>query len=867
MYPWLTAAIQDSTVIVTASRRLALDLHRSHTRQMLESGHQSWRTPEIHFRGGWLDKLIDSANLDRPWPVRINQGSAAILWERCLARHAPDPLLNIASVVRLAGQAWRRMNEYTVPLEQLSRFARSTDQEQFASAARTYHETLVSNNWVDAAMLPALVADAVRSGAIVAPESVVLAGFDRVSPAMQRIIKELRNQKCDVEIAGVSNRNVQLVTRSFRNRQQEFRAAGRWARQKLFKAPVARVAIICPDLNTNAPAATRLVREGFAPGWQYSGEAARNAVEVSYGRRLCDFPAISVALLLLRWIQQGLPSRDIGLLLRSPFIVSAGLAGRSRCELELRQWPDRSWTPASLAALLRGREKSADTTLWLAAIERIVTFRAEHRGDATPAQWAERFDRLLTAMGWPGVAPQDSAGYQLLNRWRTLLAEFAATGLVSTRDPMSAAIDRICSMASEVIFQPELDGGPVQLLGTLEASGLSFDFAWVCGLDSARWPPPPNPLALISRTLQEMYGMPDGTPRDSLEFAEQVLQRICASASQVVLSWASSDGETELLPSPLLASLSLPTDESLADPGWHAMQLQDATGLTELRADSAPPVSPGEKVAGGAHTVQMQSSEPFSAFAHGRLRIREMRRIESGLPAAFKGSLMHQVLHAFLSDKPGFDIIAGWTDAEIGIRVDRAVSKVVKPAQVNLNTTHRKLLELESQRMRTILRNFVAAERLRPRFAIEHVENRIEFERFGVRLQLRVDRIDRLSDGSRLIIDYKTGMPKSLLDRDGDLLDLQLVVYALAAGGPIGGLALINIDSREIVYKGTGGSVDWDARRRDDWDMRLAGWITTAEGALRNLANGDVRIAINRTEQNPGILAILSRVAELKRVG
>lgn len=867
MYPWLTAAINDSTVIVTASRRLARELHRLHLRHMLESGHQTWRTAEIHFRGNWLDKLIDSANLNSPWPVRIDQASAGILWERCLARYARDPLLSMANVVRLARQAWQRLNEYAVPLEELSRFARSTDQEQFASAARTYHQTLVSNNWVDAALLPALVADAVGSGAIVAPDSVVFAGFDRVSPAMERITKELRIRNCKVELAGVANRNVRLVTRSFRDRQQELRAAGYWARQQLFTAPHARVAIVCPDLNTNAPAASRLVTEGFAPGWQYSGEAARNAVEVSYGRRLGDFPAISVALLLLRWIQQGLPSRDIGILLRSPFIVSAGLAGRSRCELELRRWPDRSWTPASLAALLHGREESADTRLWLAAIERIVAFRAEHRGDATPALWAERFDRLLTAMGWPGVSPLDSTGYQLLNRWRTLLAEFAATGLVSTHDPLSASIDRICGMASEIIFQPELEGGAVQLLGTLEASGLSFDFAWVCGLDSARWPPPPNPLVLVSRTLQEKYGMPDGTPHDSLGFAELVLQRICASASQVVLSWASSDGETELLPSPLLTSLSLPTDETLTDPGWHAMQLQDTTGLTELQADPAPPVSPGETVAGGAYTVQMQISEPFSAFAHGRLRIREIRRIESGLPAAFKGSLMHQVLHAFLADKPDLDIIASWTEAEIGVRVDRAVSKVVVPAQVNLNTTHRKLLELESQRMRTILRNFVEAERLRPPFAIEHVEYRIEFERFGVRLELRVDRIDRLSDGSKLIIDYKTGMPKSLLDRDGDLLDLQLIVYAMAAGGPIGGLALINLDSRAIAYKGTGGSVDWDAKRRDDWDRRRAGWIASAEGALRDLANGDVRIATNRTDQDSGALAILSRVEELKRVG
>ncbi len=867
MYPWLAEAIETSTVIVTASRRLARDLHHEHARQQIASAHSAWHMAQIHFRGDWLNKLIDSADLSRPWPVRIDQNSSVILWERCLARHAPDPLLSFANAVRLCRQAWQRLHEHAVPLAEVSRFARSADQQQFAQAARAYNETLRSNNWIDAALLPALVAEALESRTILAPAKVLFAGFDRLSPAMEHIIEKLRNQSCKVEVTGAMDRNARLIGQTFRDRQQELRAAGFWVRQFLCKSPQARVAIICPDLQVDAAAAARLVREGLAPGWQYANEASRNAVDVSYGQRLCDFPAVAVALLLLRWLQQGLPSRDIGVLLRSPFIVSQSVSGRSRCELELRRWPDREWTPASLASLLSGRDDAEDTGHWFAALEQIAAFTEKHRGDASPALWAERFDRLLTALGWPGGSVLDSAGYQLLNRWRTMLSEFAATGLVTPRRSMSAAIDRICSMASEVIFQPELEGGIVQLLGALEASGLSFDAAWVCRMDSTHWPPPPNPLALVSRALQEKYSMPDATPHDSFEFAELVLRRIRGSATDVVLSWANSDGETELSPSRLLASLPVMKDDYLTDPGWHAAQLQDPAGLVTLEADPAPPVIPGEKVAGGAATVQMQASEPFTAFARGRLRIREIPAIESGLPATLKGSILHQALHAFLAGKPDSGTIAAWPDTDIGARIDRALSVALVPARLHLDAVHRRLLEFERQRLRTIMKKFVEAERSRPPFAIENVEHGIEFERFGVRLALRVDRIDRLADNSRLIIDYKTGMPKALLDRDGNLLDLQLVVYAMAAGEPIGGLALINIDSRAITYKGTGGSVDWDPKRSADWSERLNSWIETAEVALRQLAEGDVRVNVHRLEQESGNLAILSRVEELKHVG
>jgi probable DNA repair protein len=867
MYRWLPEAIESSTVIVTASRRLARDLHQEHARQQIKKGNDTWRTAQIQFRGDWLNQLIDSADLSRPRPVRIDQNASVILWERCLATHTPDPLLSFANTVRLCRQTWQRLHEHVVPLAEASRFARSADQQQFARAARAYSETLRSNNWIDAAMLPALVAEALESRTILPPAKVLFTGFDRLSPAMGRIIEKLREQDCKVEVAGVADRNEKLISRTLRDRQQELRAAGHWARQFLRKSPHAKLAIICPDLQVDAAAAARLVREGLAPGWQYADEASRNAVDVSYGQRLCDFPAISIALLLLRWLQQGLPSQEIGVLLRSPFIVSQSVSGRSRCELELRRWPDRAWTPASLASLLGGRDDAEDTRRWFAAMEQIGAFAEKHRGDASPALWAERFDRLLVALGWPGVPVLDSAGYQLMNRWRAMLSEFAATGLVTPRRSMTAAIDRICSMASDIIFQPQLEGGIVQLLGALEASGLSFDAAWVCGMDSTRWPPPPNPLALVSRALQEKYSMPDATPHDSFEFAELVLKRIRCSATEVVLSWASSDGETELSPSRLLASLSMMTDDSLTDPGWHAAQLQDPASLVSRAADPAPPVMPGEKVAGGASTVQMQASEPFTAFARGRLRIREIAAIEPGLPATLKGSILHQALHALFAGKPDSSTIVAWTDTEIGERIDRALWLILAPARLHLDATHRKLLEFERRRLHTIMKKFVEAERSRPPFAIESVEHGIDFERYGVRLALRVDRIDRLADNSLLIIDYKTGLAKTLMDKDGNLLDLQLVVYAMAVGEPIGGVVLINVDSRAITYKGTGGSVDWDPKRCADWAERLAAWIKTADATLRKLAKGDVRIDVHRLEQETGNLAILSRVEELKRVG
>ena len=66
------------------------------------------------------------------------------------------------------------------------------------------------------------------------------------------------------------------------------------------------------------------------PGWQYGDDGRRAAVDVSYGKRLAEYPMIGVALLWLAWPQRGLESREVGLLLKSPFTGSAHADARHR---------------------------------------------------------------------------------------------------------------------------------------------------------------------------------------------------------------------------------------------------------------------------------------------------------------------------------------------------------------------------------------------------------------------------------------------------------------------------------------------------------------------------------------------------------
>jgi probable DNA repair protein len=587
-------------------------------------------------------------------------------------------------------------------------------------------------------------------------------------------------------------------------------------------------------------------------------------VNVSYGRRLAEYPLVAVALLWLSWACRGLSSRDVSVLLRTPFAGTADTDGRCRLEMRLRRMPDRNWRPGNLAAALSGREQSADALDWLRRAERVAAVESTRSTLDSPATWAGRIDQLLQDLGWPGEKPLDTAEFQLANRWRDLLNELSRLDIVQPRIDLAEAVARLSSFAADTIYQPETEKGMVQLLGTLEAAGLEFDNLWVCHLDARQWPPPAHPLPLVSRALQRKFRMPDATPADTLDFSRRVLERLAGSATNVTFSWPLTDQDLELEASPLLRHFVLRHGGQAEDPGWHAASLRGSAALDLATSDGVPAVRPGEKVGGGAATVQRQVTEPFSAFAYGRLGVRDLQPVQAGLPANVRGNIIHRALHHLFLDKPSSRDIAAWSNG-VDDRIERAVDAALARHIRFADGVLLRLLAIERKRLRELLRRFIEAEMQRQEFQILSVEESVGLLRYGVDLDLRVDRIDRLADGTLLIIDYKTGAVKTLLTRDGDPKELQLVVYALAIDAEVGGLALINIDSRAIIYKGAGGSLDWDRFPPELWPTRLGGWKKIVDNALAQLAAGDVRLNTAQTALESRRLNVLSRIEEIKR--
>lgn len=859
MYGWLEQALtDDAATVITANRRLARELKAVYAERRLQAGARAWRQPAIYSWHEWLAVLVDAGRPDASIPVRINAQQSRVVWEHCLRADIDDPLINIGSLARLCRDTWNQLHEWRVPLAECQGRASGQDQRIFARAAGRYGTQLQSRGWIDDARLPDELAQQLRQGRIPVRGTLTLAGFDRLTPQATMLIESAVEAGAERQFIPARERSASRLV-GCESPDSELRAAGQWARAALADTPSVRLAIVVNDLEQDAVRSARLLREGFLPAWQYAQPHYGHALNVSFGRRLSDYPAIHDALLMLRFLTADLRAADISLLLRSPFFGQDVNFGRSRLELLMRDVPDRRWSKAALLPFLRRKadtDKQGDGADWL---ERIAT-AAERLQQAatrqTAARWAEIIDELLQDLHWPGAGVLDSEDFQLINRWRDLLNEFARLDLVVASVSYEEALARLGSLAGETIFQAETAAPVVSVLGTLEAAGMEFDKLWVTGLTAMSWPSPGKPLVLVSRDLQQQYAMPDATPADTAAFAERVLNRLASSADDVVFSFPRLIGDAEQMPSAMLAGSAVQT--SPTDCGWHAATLISEPLATV--ADRVPAVRRGETVSGGATTINCQLTDPFSAFAGGRLGIRWMAAFQGGIPARTRGSLVHDALQRLYDDRPDQASIARWSASERQQRIAKALEQPFRRHARYADAVLKQLLKIESERCATLLEKVIAVDREREAFRIDSVESDVSVTLSGAMYNLRCDRVDRRDDGALIVIDYKTGSKRRFLT-SGEPGDLQLVLYACALDADIAGLALFNVDSRETVLDGAGPAFD----AGDDWQRRLDEWKDIVRGAAAMIAAGDVRLNIQQQSRDARPLDVLSRYAELRR--
>lgn len=867
-----------SPFILCSTARLARSLRANHAKTWQQAGLTQWQPPQIVTCSQWLASVTEQVLLGghvapHEIPRQVVGGmTERLLWEEVISqstvgRHA---LFDVSGMAQSAMEANALMQAWGVFLPE----SLQTDEtRQFLRWRAAFRELCGKHDVLEESRLLERQIGWLKH--VDLPDSITLAGFDRISPLEQKLFDTLAG-RCRVEHWQSSlEKPAEVIKADFDEAGAECRAAVDWVREKLQLNPQARLAIVVPELAALRAALQHLLDDALHPAAIHPAHAETPRVyDFSLGQPLTEIPVIATALALLRLaFNHRFSQQETGALLRDVY-WSLGVSeadARARLEADMRRKLPATISldqfirmarkaPQYFPSPLMGEGAKNGLIKLVAHLEamqqKIVTTRNP------PSGWVRVFAGLLEAAHWPGERSLSSFEFQARQAWLDSLQEFAELDALLGKMTGSEALRQLSRLLRERIFQPESDNTPqVQVMGMLEAVSEPLDALWVMGMNDHIWPPPARPNPLLPAESQRKCGAPNSCSAVQAEFAATVHQRLLKSAPEIVFSWARKAGERELRPSPVLKDIacsaqSFPLAQTLAG------QLAQPQAMEWVDDHKAPPVAEGEKVRGGAQLFEHQAICPAWGYYQHRLGARALEEPVDGLDSRARGSLLHAVLQAFWHGHDSAYLVA-MDEAAQAKAVEAAVEQGwVQFVQALDEPLPAAFVVLEKLRLVALLNGWLEIERERPPFTVQDCERRVKLDIKGISVEFTLDRIDVLEDARLVVIDYKTGSQLSANSwAAARITEPQLPIYAalVLAGDQVAAVCFarvragehgfIGITEESNTLPGVKGLEDarkvFDEVRFPDWASVIAHWRGSLELIAEEIKAGEAAVCFD----------------------
>ncbi len=855
--------------VVTPNRRLAQALRRDFDGWQSARGLQAWETADVLPFGAFLERLWEDALYSdgvSGLPLLLSPAQEQTVWEEVVRSSSlADALLSAVGTASRCREAWLLAHAWRL-LAKLSATVLNEDAQAFLEWSSRYERATHARHQIDSARLPDALPALLPNAGLRKPRTLVLFGFDTVTPQQRAFLDALAGVGTELQVMQAQRVDSRARRVEFTSAKEELLAAARWARARLESGGAqVRIGIVVPDLARSRSRVQRTlaaVMEPSALTVTPTSDAGRPVLpfDLSLGLPLADFPLVHDALLALELACGELAFEAVSRLIRSPFLAAAEteLTVRAQLDCELRR---RCGMQLSAERLWRSmsREGAPPAPALMGCIVKLTQLgKTSLAGARTATEWAQILADVLAAVGFPGERTLDSAEYQTLKKWHAVLASLATLERVAGRMSCADAVRRVRRLAADTLFQPETPDVPIQVLGALESAGLTFDHLWITGLTDDVWPLSARPNPFIPIPLQRAAGIPYADVAGALERGRRMTQDWLGSAPEVILSHARMEGDSELAPSPLIVAVEPGGYEALGIPEYETARnaIHRAYGLVRIDDGVGPVLSSAEPFAGGTAVFKDQAACPFRAFARHRLDSTPLEVPQPGLDAAERGTLLHDMLAEVwtaLGNKRNLDALDGASLAQL--LETCAATAVARMQRRRPDALDERFAAAERRRLAKVTQEWLAIERARPEFEVVAIERKRPVHFGGVTVNAKLDRMDRLASGERIVLDYKTGrcMVSAWLGARPD--EPQLPMYALGSEEEVSAVAFAQLKTGDLRFKGLASTegllsgvtlVTKDrsdlSRQYSGWPDLVRGWRAELEALGRGFAAGDARV-------------------------
>ncbi|MBK6958668.1 MAG: PD-(D/E)XK nuclease family protein [Nitrosomonas sp.] len=867
--------ISAGTTVVTPNRRLALALKEEFNQDQISLKLAVWYSADVLpfialIERIYLDALY--AKQISTLPLLLSAAQEQVLWESIIQSSAAGKtLLRISQTAQSVQEAWQLAHAWQL-IPKLKDFYPNEDGKAFLDWAKSYQEKTALNRQTDQARICDLITEQYEYLDIKKPSALVCYGFDVFTPQQITLLKKLIATGCEVVIANPAAkrtlaldgiRRIEYVS----SREEIFQAAV-WARCKIEEADHAvRVGIVVPALSSRRSTLIRIFNAVMYPDIRFALPGATRPVapfNVSLGLALTAYPLIDAAFTSLELLGREMEFSRVSHWLRSPFFAGGEteMMQRALLDARIRRYAEPLITLDRLITLVQQAGGQANCPILLQRLSALVTFRQTKlpRSEGH-AVFAKIISEVLQISGFPGERSLDSTEYQTLEKWQALVADLATLDHVCAKVSYLEAISRLRHMASDTLFQPETPEVPIQILGVLEAAGMTFDHLWVMGLSDEHWPLRASPNPFLPLELQRREKLPLGSTLESLAYCRKLTDGWLSNAKEVILSYPKHSDDRdghELKPSPLIRSIpETKRDSSVVS--QHRDLIIQSCELEQVEDSQVLPLEQGaanQGFRGGTAVVKDYAACPFRAWAKHRLLIESLNVPHTGLNAMERGALVHQVLAQLWSQLKTKDVLDTTSDLNLEELLTSAADKaILQMQQYRPIALSGRFAQIEQQRLVYLIREWLNEEKKRGHFTVIATEEKRTIQIGNLVLNARLDRVDELEDGQHIVIDYKTRKQsvQTMLGERPDEPQLPLYLVMTEAQQQASGVAFAAVKRGEMGFAAIVRDPDMlpgvkafsqinACKQFDSWEELIATWRQHLTELAEGFCNGDARV-------------------------
>ncbi len=831
MNPDIAAQLNRGATVITTTKRLARKVRLQYNRYQKDRQECAWASADILAFEAWMhrvwQKIVqrrlacpDSVHAGRI-PLVLNNLQCKSVWQQIIRDdikvHRPrdEPLWNIPATVNSAIDAWKISREWRMDLRECE-YSSMSDHRSFSRWAKQYQSQCTHNRWMDSFQLMDMVAQHLESGIECSFPDLLFLGFDIFTAQQQRLISAIEHTGVDVRVHqlnhGDSEPEARHQSSQFDSQYEQWLGAAHWVKQKLAADPDLRIALVVPDLDKSRDIIDYALTQTLCPGKLLGiNRSTPKPFHISPGRKPGDFALVQTALLLLSLASaKPVASTAISKTLLSPFIGAAAgeCHNRSRLEYWCRQNLPFKITLAGLVkTLVRSGSAPASPKL-LETLTAAMNHLPSMQNRRSYTQWSQAFLRWLDLFGWPGEAVLGSAEYQTATAFKREVAVLGTLDLVSGQETCSGALAALARHLAEQPFEPESPPVNIEVLGVLESAGMEFDAIWLGNLNENQWPPALKTNPFLPYQLQTQSNNPHTSMERNNQLARTQQSRLLHQCDEIVFSRFRFENDVPVNPGPLFSDAN-PTP-CPGQGGTLIAYFQSVLPEFEIFVDGQGLSNPRQQIRGGVAVIQDQAACPFRAYARHRLGGAAAASRQPGLDAAERGSLIHKILEQV------------WREIQSSKKLhDLPKPDRVKIIEKNIDRQSRhyfyssgcsnEFFNAQKQWLTRLFLQWLELESAREQeFAVAHLEKKQQLVLDQLILSVKIDRIDRLADGTLLLTDYKTGQVGTVYGWvDQRPKSPQLILYALAGLAdqtgpdiPISALAFARVRNGECAYVG-----------------------------------------------------------------